>query len=201
MRTEILQIGITGGIGAGKTLICEIFKNLGIPVYNADNRAKWLMSNHPELKKNIILHFGEKAYFDQALNRRYLAEHVFNHEESLNLLNSLVHPKVQKDYLNWVNNQNSPYCIKEAALLFETGSYKNLDKNILVYAPTEVRISRVLRRDPFRKEEEIRQIIDKQMSDREKRALADITIYNDDKHMILPVVLNIHVRLIQQIPF
>lgn len=201
MRTEILQVGITGGIGAGKTLICDIFKNLGIPVYNADNRAKWLMSNHPELKKNIILHFGEKAYFDQALNRRYLAEHVFNHEERLNLLNSLVHPKVQEDYLNWVNNQNSPYCIKEAALLFETGSYKNLDKNILVYAPTDVRISRVLQRDPFRKEEEIRQIIDKQMSDQEKRALADITIYNDDKHMILPVVLNIHVKLIQPIPF
>lgn len=199
--TEILQVGITGGIGAGKTLICEIFSHLGIPVYNADNRAKWLMANHQELKGNIIHHFGEKAYFDQDLNRRYLAEHVFNHPEKLNLLNSLVHPKVQEDYLDWVNDQNSPYCIKEAALLFETGSYKHLYKNVLVYAPTEVRISRVLRRDPFRKEEEIKQIISKQMNDQEKRDLADITIYNDDKHMVLPVVLNIHVKLIQQIPF
>lgn len=187
--TKPSKIGVTGGIGAGKSLVCEIFAHLGVPVYNSDDRAKWLMAHDLPLREKIMSSFGPKAYKEGQLNRQYLAQEVFNDPDKLALLNSLVHPVVKGDFDRWVANVRYPYCIKEAALLFESGSYKDLDMTILVFAPESIRIQRVLERDPFRTEEEVKAIIQKQMDEEEKRKLADQVIINDGSCMVLPQVL------------
>lgn len=145
-----LQIGITGGIGSGKSLICRVFSVLGIPVYQADERAKWLMNHHPALREAIRQHFGTATYHpDGTLNRSYLAAQVFNESDRVSQLNALVHPKVGEDYAEWVlANDHFPYLLKEAALLYEANSYRLLHYTITVYAPIELRIRRVQRRDP-----------------------------------------------------
>jgi dephospho-CoA kinase len=196
MTNKLVQVGITGGIGAGKSLVCRIFSFLGAPVYPADERAKWLMANDSGLKDKIIAHFGPEAFDQNKLNRQYLAKNVFNDSEKLNLLNSLVHPAVNEDYVAWIKTIEYPYCIKEAALLFETGSYKKLDFTILVFAPVKTRVQRILKRDPFRKEEEIIAIIGKQMDEDRKIELADLVLVNDGKRMILPDILEIHGSII-----
>jgi dephospho-CoA kinase len=192
MTNKVVQVGITGGIGAGKSLVCKVFSHLGVPVYHADERAKWLMANDPVLRAKITAHFGPLAYDRQQLNRQYLSKHVFNDQVKLELLNSLVHPAVNGDYKSWVKNIECPYCLKEAALLFETGSYKALDLTILVFAPVHVRVERVLKRDPFRTEEEIKAIIGKQMDEDRKKELADHVLVNDGESMILPEILELH---------
>ena len=199
MKNKVLHIGVTGGIGSGKSIICKIFNVLGIPVYNSDNRAKWLMQNDIELVSQIKNLFGEKAYFvDGQLNNSFLAKNVFHNKEKLNSLNSLVHPSVQKDFSNWVDKHESfKYIIKEAALLFETGIYKNLDHIILVTAPQEIKIQRVLLRDSHRSREQVLAIIDKQMSDELKIPLANSQIINDNNQMILPQVLKLHNEFIK----
>jgi dephospho-CoA kinase len=199
MGNRIFQVGITGGIGAGKSLVCHIFSQLGVPVYHADEKAKWLMDHHVDLRQKIIENFGPKSY-DPQLNRRYLAQHVFRNREKLELLNSLVHPVVHEDYKLWASTVEYPFCIKEAALLFETGSYKELNFNILVYASVPIRIQRILKRDPFRSKEEIMDIIDKQMGEDRKKELADYVVENDGKTMILPVILELHNMLITKSP-
>lgn len=186
-----MRIGVTGGIGAGKTLVCEIFRKMGVPVYNADNRAKSLMTYDTELASAIVSHFGEESYKNGVLNRQYLARHVFNDKEKLAILNSLVHPVVKKDYEAWVESQNTAFCLKEAALLFETGSYRDQHKNILVYAPEDLRIRRTLKRDPHRSSTDVRAIMEKQMDEEEKRKLADFVIVNDEKQLLLPQALQI----------
>jgi len=189
-----LQIGITGGIGAGKSLICRIFRCLGIPVYDADGHAKELMTTDVILVTNIKKEFGELSYHaDGSLNRDYLSATVFNENVKLKKLNSLVHPRVGEDYKRWVErNENYHYLLKEAALLFEAGSDKLLDKVVVVHAPEVLRIQRVLARDPQRSEHQVRAIIKNQMSEEEKMERADFIINNDEKELLIPQVVKLH---------
>lgn len=197
MRTP-LQIGITGGIGAGKSLICRIFHCLGIPVYDADGHAKELMTTDVILVTNIKKEFGELSYNSNgSLNRDYLSSTVFNDNEKLKKLNKLVHPRVGEDYKRWVDqNGNYHYLVKEAALLFEAGSDKLLDKVIVVHAPEDLRIQRVLARDPQRSEDQVRAIINNQMSEEEKMERADFIINNDEKELLIPQVVKLHNQLL-----
>lgn len=196
-----LQIGITGGIGTGKSLICRVFALLGVPVYDADTRSKWLLNNDPILKATIIHHFGSEAYLkDGSLNRPYLAKQVFNQGAQVEMLNSIVHPRVGEDYQQWLNQHaQQPYVLKEAALLFEAGSYKMLDKIIVVSCPLPLRLQRIRLRDPQRTEEEIMAIISKQLSEEEKVARADYLLYNDEKQSVLQQVLQLHATLTNRV--
>lgn len=190
------DIGITGGIGAGKTIVSSIFKNLGIPVYNADERAKHLMNHDQKLIQDITRNFGPDTFRDGKLNRSYLADHVFDNKEKLEQLNQFVHPVVREDYRQWRKQfEDNPYTLKEAALLFETGSYHELDQTILVFAPLPLRIQRVLLRDIHRTKSDVEKIIKNQLAEEEKKNLADHIIYNDDTKMVIPQVLRIHQHL------
>jgi dephospho-CoA kinase len=192
-----LTVGITGGIGSGKSTVARIFSILGIPVYYADDRAKWLMANNQDLKNKIQENFGKESYTESGeLNRTFLATSIFSDEEKVKTINGLVHPAVKTDFENWVSDQSAPYVLKEAALLFETGSYKDLDKVINVSSPLRIRVSRVLMRDPHRTEKQVNDIIDKQLPDDEKSKLADFVIKNADNKLLIPQVLDIHKKLI-----
>ena len=197
------QIGITGGIGAGKSVISRAFAALGIPVYNADERAKFLVATDSALRVSITKAFGGEAYFaDGGLNREWLAKEVFADEDRVKVLNGLVHPRVGEDYAAWVAEQEEregvPYVLKEAALLIEAGSYRGLDRLLLVTAPEELRITRVLLRDPQRSLQQVRDIIARQMPEGEKLAYAQHTINNDDSTPVLPVVLRLHEKWLKQ---
>lgn len=190
-----LKIGITGGIGVGKSTICRVFSALGAPVYDADSQAKAIMKTNAVLKSEIKTHFGEASYFTSGeLNRTFLARTVFNNPNKLKILNSLIHPKVQEDAHNWILKYDGtfPYLMKEAALLFESGSYQSLDKIIAVSAPLDIRIQRVLQRDVHRKKSDIEAIIAKQMPQEEKEQYADFIVYNNEQKMIIPQVLALH---------
>lgn len=190
-------VGITGGIGAGKTIISKLFSVFGIPVYNADDRAKWLMVNDSALKKLISDAFGKDAFtIEGQLNRSYLAKTVFSDSGKTERINTMVHPVVKMDFSQWAASQNTPYVLKEAALLFETGSYRELDKTILVSAPLEVRIDRVMERDPQRGKDQILEIIARQLPEEDKKALADFVIDNKGNKLVIPQVLKIHEALL-----
>jgi dephospho-CoA kinase len=196
----MIKVGITGGIGSGKTTICKIFELYGIPVYYADDRAKSLMVKNRELKKAIIELVGQDAYFKNGrLNRRYVADVVFNDKNILTQLNGLVHPAVAKDGEEWFESQQnsgSIYALKEAALLIESGSYKLLDKLIVVTAPLETRIKRVMSRDKVnRKSVEAR--IQKQMNEEERLSYADFVIENNEMTSLIQQVNAIHHQLFQ----
>lgn len=193
-KTKILKIGVTGGIGAGKSVVCKIFAALGVPVYDADSKAKGLLVNDVELVRQVKGHFGEAAYSsDGALNREYLANEVFADDEKLALLNSLVHPRVGLDFGKWMKQQgNIPYVIKEAALIFEAGSNKGLDGVINVAAPEELRIRRTIIRDEHRSRKQIEEIMHKQLSEEERHERADYRIVNDDKTLVIPQVVRLH---------
>ena len=189
------KVGITGGIGAGKSTACEIFKILGAPVYNADQRAKHLMSHDPELKQNIIAVFGKESYSQGQVNRDHLAKVVFNSSDQISKLNFIVHPAVARDFEKWVSGQKADYVLKEAALLIETESYKELDLLINVISSENRRIQRVLKRDPFRTEKEIVEILNKQTNDQVRTELSDFILNNGENHMLIPQVLELHHRL------
>jgi dephospho-CoA kinase len=193
-----LKIGVTGGIGSGKSTVCQIFEQLGVPIYYADVRAKALMHEDVELKKQIRKAFGWDAYDEKdRLNRAYLAKIVFNNSAKLNMLNGLVHPAVFEDFRQWVLLQkNAPYSIKEAALMLETDSYKELDKIIVVTAPIDTRIDRVVRRDGV-KHDDVLKRMENQMSDRERIAKADFVIKNDGKASLVHQVLNLHHQFLE----
>lgn len=192
VKSKPLQVGITGGIGSGKSLVCKIFSVLGAPIYNADERAKWLTSHDTAVKEKIIHEFGTEAYDSTgSLNRSYIANLVFNNAVKLNILNAIVHPAVGVDYQDWVNNQTHQYVIKEAALMFESGSYKVLDKVVNVSANEELRLQRVLQRDPFRSEDEIRNIMNKQMSEKERNSRSDYNILNDESKLLIPQIVKL----------
>ncbi|MEQ9373548.1 MAG: dephospho-CoA kinase [Imperialibacter sp.] len=193
-----LLVGVTGGIGSGKSTVCKIFEVLGVPVYNSDNRAKALMVEDKELVEEIKAAFGEEAYLDNKnLNRNFLAKEVFSNPSKLETLNSLVHPAVGRDFAAWVAVQSSqPYVIKEAALLFETGSHNSLDSVVLVTAPEELRIIRVLARDPQRSEKQVRDIIGNQLKDEEKKKLADYVLNNNEQKLLVPEVVALHEALL-----
>lgn len=188
-----LQIGITGGIGSGKSLVSRIFKLLGVPVYDADSRAKSIMTTDGILVSQIKKEFGVLSYrADGGVNREYLAERVFNDPEKLKQLNAWVHPRVGEDFIRWVTEQSSAYVLKEAALLFEARSNTALDKIIVVSAPEALRISRVLQRDKHRTEQQVRDIIRNQLSEEEKLKRADYILVNDDSKLLIPQVLELH---------
>ena len=191
-----LQIGITGGIGSGKSLVCKIFVQLGVSVYDADSHAKGLMTTDGILVSQIKKEFGDLSYYpDGSLNRTYLAKSVFADEAKLEKLNKLVHPRVAADYQEWLNRHlNDVYVLKEAALLFESGSYRTLDKTIVVSAAQSVREKRVLLRDVHRTVEQFRQIVEKQMPEEERLKRADYIIVNDNADLVIPQVLKLHNR-------
>ncbi len=186
-----LKIGITGGIGSGKTLVSGIFEKLGAPTYNADDRAKWLMNNNSKIVKKVVDLFGTEAYINGILNRTLIAQQVFKNKSLLEQLNAIVHPVVFGDFDAWYDLQTFPYVLKEAALLFESGSYKDLDAIITVDAPIETRLKRASKRDNT-SEEEIRGRIKNQYPSEIKVAAADFVINNDGDTTILPQVLQLH---------
>ncbi|MBF9235997.1 dephospho-CoA kinase [Hymenobacter sp. BT683] len=192
----MLRIGITGGIGSGKSIVSRLFHALGVPIYDADTRARWVMENDAELRQQLTAAFGPDTY-DAAgrLNRPVLAGTVFNNPALLAQLNGLVHPHVGTDFERWALAQQAaghPYVLKEAALLFEAGSYKQLDRIITVFAPLAVRQARVLRRDPHRSPADVQAIMAKQLSEEEKMQRADYVLTNDDMQPLLPQVLALH---------
>lgn len=197
----MLKAGITGGIGSGKTTVCKIFEGLGVPIYYADDRAKYLMQHEHFLIDQLKKNFGEDVYVNGTLDRKLLAGKVFNDKAKLALLNSLVHPAVYRDTERWVEEQREkkvPYILKEAALLVETGSYKALDKLIVVAAPVETRVGRVTDRDKADVEEVMARIRN-QLPDEEKIQLADFVIVNDGSLEDLEEqVLKIHEKMIEE---
>lgn len=193
---DMLKIGLTGGIGSGKSTVAKIFDVLGIPVLYADDVAKELMNNDESLKEKIKKHFGEEAYKNNLLDRKYLANAVFQSTEKLNLLNSLVHPVTMARAMNWMKEQKAPYAIKEAAILFESNSHVGLDYVIGVTAPEELKIKRIRQRDN-NTEAEVRQRIDRQMNDAEKMKRCDFVIHNDESQLITKQVLAIHEKLLE----
>ncbi len=194
MKKYPRAIGLTGGIGSGKTIVARVFETLGIPVYYADDEAKRLMNTDPELRKSIIGLFGDKAYDQDGLNRRFISSIVFNDPGKLQNLNSLVHPATIRDAEEWRKKQVAPYIIKEAALLFESGANRHLDLVIGVSAPLHLRIKRVMARDKISKDEVMKRI-SRQMDDEKKMKLCDFVIVNDEEEMILPQVLDIHKKI------
>ena len=193
----MLQVGITGGIGSGKTTVCKIFEILNIPIYYADDRAKALMVSNELLIEEIKEAFGQEAYTEEGqLNRPYIANIVFNNQTKLDQLNSIVHPAMYKDGQRWHKSQkDGPYTLKEAAILFESKGHELMDKSILVVAPQTIRMERVLQRDKATKEEVLARM-SKQLSDQEKIPLADFIILNDGKAPLVPQILKIHDKLI-----
>ncbi len=192
----MLKVGVTGGIGSGKSTACLIFEKLGVPIYNSDNRAKELMTESDSLVLAIKEAFGEKVYSGKELNRPVLASIVFADKKKLELLNSLVHPAVGEDYVNWLRQyKEEKYTIKEAALLFEAGIYKTLDKVILVTCPVEERVNRVMKRDKADRDS-VLQRINNQWPEEEKLKLTDFVLNNDGETLLIPQVLKIHKELI-----
>jgi dephospho-CoA kinase len=189
----MLKIGITGNIGGGKTTVSKIFEVLGIPVFYADDAAKKVMAEDAILIDALKKAFGAEAYFsDSTLNRKHIAAIVFNDDAQLAKLNSIVHPAVFRAFDNWVGQvKNVPYVMKEAALLFESSSYKMCDYSIMVTAPLELRIDRVMQRDGLSRAE-IESRNAKQFSEEKKIQLANYVIRNDDTELVIPQVLELH---------
>lgn len=189
----MLKIGITGNIGSGKTTVSKIFEILNVPVFYADDAAKKVMVEDPVLIDALKTEFGSEAYFDDgSLDRKHIAGIVFNNETELAKLNAIVHPAVFRAFDSWVAGvKNAPYVMKEAALLFESSSYKMCDKTIMVTAPLELRINRVMERDNLsRAEAESRNA--RQFSEEKKIQLANFVIRNDDTELVIPQVLELH---------
>jgi len=198
LRTSftMLRIGLTGGIGSGKSTVARIFEVLGIPVYDADAASKKLMTEKTELKQLIQNSFGEESYINGTLNRKFLAEQVFNDPEKLALLNSFVHPATIKDAADWMKKQTSPYAIKEAALIFESGSQKDLDFVIGVKAPLELRLQRTISRDKVSLQK-VEERMNMQMNEETKLRLCNYVIVNDEQQLLIPQVLELHKKFLE----
>jgi dephospho-CoA kinase len=190
-----ITVGITGGIGSGKSTVCKVFTWLGVPVFDADTEAKKMINNNEAIRKGLVDLFGSGIYSpDGTLDRNKLAGLIFNDDIQLQKVNQLVHPMVRTAFLNWAGKQESPYVVHEAAILFESGFFKMMDFNILVSAPEQERIERVRQRDNV-SEEQVRERMQKQWTDAEKRKLATIEIKNADSDLILPGIIKIDKQL------
>lgn len=182
-------------MGSGKTTVCHIFETLGVPVYYADDRGKYLLQHNEEVKQKVRSIFGSSVYNDkEEFDRVAMAAMVFKDSAKLRALEAIVHPAVQQDFEDWAQKQNSAYILKEAALLFESGSYKALDKIITVYAPVAIRVQRVVERDESTAEK-VMERIEKQWADEKKKELSDFIIVNDESQAVLPQVLRLHEHL------
>jgi dephospho-CoA kinase len=193
----MLRIGITGGIGSGKSTVARIFNVLGIPVYSSDEAAKRLMAEDEDLKKKIIDAFGEGSYQNGQLNRKYIADIAFSDRKKIELLNSFVHPATIKDATAWMNRQNAPYIIKEAALIFESGSNEFLDFVIGVKSPLSLRMERTMKRNNVTAPE-VEARMKLQLDEDEKMKLCDFIIVNDEKEMLIPQVLSLHQMFLEK---
>jgi len=187
----MLIVGLTGGIGSGKTTVSNIFKALEVPIYNSDNRAKHLMANNNDLRKQLGSAFSNEIFKDNILNTKFLSNIVFNDVSELQKLNNIVHPFVARDFETWLSKQKSKIVIKEAAILIESGAYKKVDKIILVIADKDLRIDRIKNRDKINKEAILARI-DKQISDKERMLYADFIIDNNENKSIINQVKNIY---------
>ncbi len=192
------RVGLTGGIGSGKSTVARIFQSLGVPVYFADDRGKHLLVHDVDLKEAIVERFGEEILQDNEIHRPALASIVFSDSASLSDLNALIHPAVNRDYRAWCEASESdiPYTLKEAAILFETGGHRQMDAVILVTAPEEMRIERVMKRDDVSKEAVLSRIA-RQWSEEDKIPLADYLILNDGEHSLIEQVITLHKELIE----
>lgn len=193
----MLKIGLTGGMGSGKTTVSKIFSVLGIPVFYADDIAKSVMNEDAGLKQNIIQLFGDDAYINNTLNRKHIAGIVFNDKYKLEQLNALVHPVTIAAADKWMNRQTSSYVIKEAALMFESSAAANLDYIIGVYAPQHLRLQRVMHRDGSKREEVLARM-NNQLDETIKMKLCDFVIVNDEQQAVLPQVLTLHRQLLNK---
>jgi len=193
----MLKVAITGGIGSGKSLVCQVFKTLGIPIFDADAVSNQLVEHDAALKTAIIELFGKEAYKNNIYNRKYIASIVFSQAEMLKALNALIHPKAIEAAKQWFEKQQSPYAIKEAAILFESNAEKDIDIIIGVTAPEQIRIERVMQRTGYSKEEVIKRM-QQQMPDEEKMAKCNYVIQNNNTDAILPQILQIHQQLINK---
>jgi dephospho-CoA kinase len=192
------KVGLTGGIGSGKTLVCRVFEKLGVPVFYADQEAKWLYDHEETVKQALISHFGTELYDQEGLKRKVLANKIFHDPGALKRVNAIVHPFVRRRFHAWAARQShKPYVIEEAAILFESGAHKELDHTILVYAPEKLRIKRVMERDRS-DEESVRARMTHQTDDEEKKEKAEWVIYNDGSRMVIPQILDIHKQLIDK---
>ena len=189
-KNSKISIGITGGIGSGKTTVCKILEHLGYPVFYADIEAKKNMMENLDLISNIVAAFGAEAYIDKQLNRNFLAKKIFQDPNAKAQLDALVHPTVHQSFERWKSEQHSPIVFNEAALLFETGSYKHFDQVWLVTADKETRIKRVMKRDLLSREEVLARISN-QLSDEEKLKLTSYHILNDETTLVIPQVLDL----------
>ncbi|MFP4019667.1 MAG: dephospho-CoA kinase [Bacteroidales bacterium] len=186
----IRKVGLTGGIGSGKTLIASIFEKLNIPVFYADEEAKLLITNDLGIQKEIKAEFGEDIYQQGKLDKEKFASIIFHEQEKLQKVHQIVHPRVREVFATWADKQNAPYVIMEAAILFESEGYKFMDDNVLVYAPEELRIERVINRDNATAED-VKARIRHQQPDEEKINKADWVLYNDGKKMVLPQIIEL----------
>lgn len=192
-----MLVGLTGGIGSGKTTVAKLFEDLGIPIYIADVEAKALMNRSKVIKRKLIALFGDEAYVDGTLNRPFLAQQIFNDKALLTKMNAIVHPKVASHFKRWAAKQKSAYYIKESAILFENDNAKHCDVVITVTAPEAIRIARVIARDDS-SEEKVKAIINNQLSDAIKIEQSDFVITNIDLKSTKQQVLDIHQKLSSQ---
>jgi len=192
----VIRVGLTGGMGSGKTTVAKIFEHLKIPVFYADDQAKEILDNNLKVKENLSEYFGAVLYAEGKLNRALLAEKIFDNPNAIAHVNSVVHPAVADEFSQWCNEQKATYCLKEAAILFETGAYKQLDQNILVTANKDLRIKRVTARNAW-SANEIEKRMANQWEDEVKIPLADFVIYNNEKEMLIPQISKIHENLIR----
>lgn len=194
----MIIVGLTGGIGSGKTTVAKMFKKLGIPVYDSDKEAKKLMNKSKEIRLKITALFGKKAYKKGKLNRKFIAEAVFADKGLLSKLNAIVHPAVKSHFYDWVKKQTAPYVIQETALIFENGMEDRFDKVVLVTAPQELRIERVMSRDEVSKNEVLARIAN-QLHDSHKKKKSDFVIENTDLTATRKQVETIHQELIKSV--
>ena len=188
----MIKVGITGGIGSGKSVICEAFNKLGVNIYDADIRAKALINENIQIRKKLVTRFGRSLYKNDQLDRSMLAGIIFDDKIALEFVNSIIHPAVGDDFRVWCKqHEHEPYIIEEAALLFESGAYKEMNKMVTVYAPEALRINRVLLRDKVT-QEQVKSRMNNQLPDEEKMQRSDFVIYNDEKHSVLEQVLKLH---------
>ena len=190
----MIRVGLTGGIGSGKSTVARILETLGIPVYYADDAAKQIMNTDEGLKQEIRKHFGDASYVDDRLDRKYLAGIVFKNAEKLELLNSLIHPVTIRHSEDWFSRQKAPYAVREAALLLESGASARLNFIIGVYAPQALRIQRVIKRDGL-SVEEIKSRMSRQINEEMKMKLCDAVIRNDEQELVIPQVLEVDIKL------
>ena len=187
----MFKVGVTGGIGSGKSIICNIFHNLGIPVYQADIEARRLMGENESIRTGLLSYFGGEVFLGEQLNRKYLADRIFSDPAARTFINSLVHPVVRADFASWVQTRDgTSYVIEEAALLFETGAWKEFDYNILIDAAVETRIARIIRRDGISRADVMARM-DSQIDPDKCRELADVIIHNDTNDFVIPQVLRV----------